>query len=69
MLWGFKGAHQVLDLLNIHAVEVVVVAGLPGGLHVVDVVDDGLEVDEGPLLLGEGRDGEYAEYKDSCELH
>lgn len=69
MLWGFEGAHEVLDLFEVHSVEVVVVAGLPALLVAVDVVDDRLEVEEEAFLLGHRREGEQAQHQNCDRLH
>jgi hypothetical protein len=56
MVGRLEGAHEVIDGL-----EVAVVAGLLGLLAGIDVVDDGLEVDEGSFLLDEDQEREEAE--------
>jgi len=50
VLGSLKSAHESLDGLEIHAVEVFVVSGGPSLLDGVDVVDDGLEVEEDLLV-------------------
>ena len=60
MFWSIEGAHEVLDLFEVHSVEVVVVAGFPALLVAVDVVNDRLEFQEEAYLLGDYREGEQA---------
>ena len=69
MFWSFEGAHEVLDLFEVHSVEVVVVASFPALLVVVDVVNDRLEVEEEAFLLGDGREGEQAQHQNRDRLH
>lgn len=46
MARGFEGTHELLDFIHGSAIEVVVVASLPGGLQAVDVLDHGLLIEE-----------------------
>lgn len=70
VLGGFKSSHELLDGLEIHAVEVFVVASSPALLDGVDMFDDLVEVKEDLLFKPcKGGHGQQAQYEHGDNLH